>query len=80
MKAYTWQSGRIGKGIVVANDEKLGQVIFLGEAGRGRRYEKVALGRRNSAEVVDGRIIEAHPVKITLPAKDGKPEKVFYVL
>ena len=22
MKAYTWQSGRIGKGIVVANDEK----------------------------------------------------------
>lgn len=80
MKTFTWSAGTIKTGIAVRADERLGQVVFLGEEERGRRYEKVALGRRNPAEVVNGRVLDAHPVKITLPAKDGKPEKGFYVL
>lgn len=80
MKCFTWNGGEICQGLALTQDERLGQVLFLGENGRGRRYEKVALGRRNPAEVVNGRVLDAHPVKICLPAKDGKPEKAFYVL
>ncbi len=49
MKSYTWDGGKVVEGIILKNDEKLGQVIFLGEEGRGRRYEKISLGRRNPA-------------------------------
>lgn len=80
MKCYEWRGGRLTAGLQLTADERLGQVIFLGEAGRGRRYEKVAIGRRNPAVVVDGRVLEARLVKIILPAKDGKPEKGFFVL
>jgi hypothetical protein len=80
MKTYNWKAGNVNEGLALTSDERLGQVVFLGEGGRGRRYEKIALGRRNPAEVVDGKILEAHPVKITLKAKEGKPEKSFYVL
>jgi hypothetical protein len=80
MKCFTWQSGKISEGFALTSDERLGQVLFLGETGRGRRFEKVALGRRNPATTVDGRVLEAHVAKITLPAKDGKPETAFFVL
>lgn len=80
MRCFTFSCGKLQEGLALTNDERLGQVVFLGEDGRGRRFEKVALGRRNPADVVNGRVIEAQPVKITLPARDGKPEKVFYVL
>jgi len=80
MKTYTWNTGNISEGISLTNDEKLGQIIFLGESGRGRRYEKVSLGRRNPADEIDGRILETNPVKITLPARNGKSEKSFFVL
>lgn len=80
MRTFTWKGGRLVKGIKLVSDDRLGQVVFLGEAGRGRRWEKVALGRRNPADVVNGRVYKAHPVKITLPAKDKKPEKSFFVL
>ena len=79
MKSYTWDGGKVVEGIILKNDEKLGQVIFLGEQGP-RRYEKISLGRRNPAQVVNNKVVEAAPVRITLPAKDGKPEKVFFVL
>lgn len=79
MKAYTF-NGNLSKGLAVTNDEKFGQIVFLGEAGRGRRYEKVSLSRQNPAYVIDGRILEADPVKITLGAKAEESEKVFYVL
>lgn len=80
MKCYTWSGTKVEMGIAMISDPKLGQVIFLGEEGRGRRYEKVALGKRNPAEVVGGRVMNAVPQKIALPARDGKPEKTFYVL
>lgn len=80
MKTFTWVNGRVGEGLSLTDDERLGRVVCLGEAGRGRRYEKVALSRKVPAEVVNGCVREAHPVKITLPPRDEKPEKSFYVL
>ncbi len=80
MKVFQWLHGEIRAGVSLVKDERLGPVIFLGEEGRGRRYEKIALDRRNPAEIVDGVVLEANPKKITLPTRDGKPEKVFYVL
>lgn len=80
MRCFNWNGGKISEGLSLQADDRLGPVVFLGEAGRGRRYEKIALGRRNPAEVVDGRVLAAYPVKITLPARGGKPEKAFFVL
>ncbi len=80
MRCYTWSGGELREGLALTQDDRLGPVVFLGEAGRGRRYEKVALGRRAPAEVINGRVLDAHPAKITLPPRDGKPEKSFYVL
>lgn len=80
MRCFTFDGGKVSVGLNLTTDPKLGQVVFLGESGRGRHYEKVALCRRNPAEVVSGKVIEANPKKITLEAKEGKPEKSFYVL
>lgn len=77
---WTWENGRLELGLRFTLDERLGSVVFLGEEGRGRRYEKVALDRKNPPECINMYVREAHPVKITLPPKDGKPERVFYVL
>ncbi len=80
MKCFTWTANGLSAGLQVQADGKLGQIIFLGEEGRGRRYEKVSMSRRNPAEIVNGRVMDAGPVKITLPAKNGKPEISFFVL
>jgi hypothetical protein len=82
MKLFTWNDGEIRKGLALTSDERLGKVIFLGEAGRGRRYEKVGLDGFQPAEVINGCVLEAYPKKITLPAKPekGQKEKMFYVL
>ena len=80
MKSFTWTTSGLSSGLNVQDDSKLGQIVFLGEEGRGRRYEKVGISRRNPAEILDGRVMNANPVKITLPAKDSKPEKSFFVL
>jgi len=80
MKSYSWTVGGLSVGLKVQTDEKLGQIVFLGEEGRGRRYEKVSLSRRNPADIENGCVINADPIKITLSAKEGKPEKSFYVL
>ncbi len=82
MKLFTWNDGEIRQGLTLTQDERLGKVVFLGEAGRGRRFEKIGLDRFEPAEVVDGCVLEAYPKKITLSAKPekGLKEKVFYVL
>lgn len=80
MKCLTWTTSGLSAGLQVQTDEKLGRIVFLGEDGRGRRYEKVGLSRRNPADIENGRVMNANPVKIVLPAKDGKPEKSFCVL
>ena len=42
MRLYTANIRGISAGIRVQPDDKLGQVVFLGCEGRGRRYEVVA--------------------------------------
>lgn len=79
MKCYTFSGGRVSKGIAVREDSKLGLVVFLGEEGRGRRYEKVGLFRKNPAEVKDGRVYKAHPVKITINRGTDR-ERSFFTL
>lgn len=79
MKTYSWRSGSLSQGLSVADDEKLGKIIYLGEFGRGRRYEKVGLLRKDPAEIIDGKILEAHPVKITVNRGTDK-ERSFFVL
>lgn len=79
MKTYSF-NGSLEEGLVLTLDQKLGPVVFLGEAGRGRRYERVAIDRHNPAEIKNGRVFEAGLKKITLSAKDGKAELVFYTL
>lgn len=79
MKALTWHAGRLTPGIVTVSST-LGPVVFLGEEGRGRQYEKIGLDRKIPADIIDGRILEANPRKVSLPASSGKPAKTFYVL
>lgn len=80
MKCFTFHHRVLSPGIAVQSDNRMGIVVYLGEEGRGRRYQKVGLFHRSPAEVVDGRVFEAHPVKFTLPATEGKPERVFWTL
>jgi len=75
MRCYTWNGKEIQDGITLTTDPRLGQVVFLGEEGRGRRYEKVALGKRYPAEIKEGRVHEAHPTKITLPPETRSPKR-----
>lgn len=79
MKTYTFLEEELSKGIDIQADNKLGLVVFLGEEGRGRRYEKVGLFRKNPAEVINGKIMEAHPVPITIN-KDTNHERTFCTL
>lgn len=80
MKTYSFSHGSLSAGIALTADEKFGPVVYLGEAGRGRRYEKVALSRKNPPEVRDNKVFAAEPVKIVVPARDNKPEQIFWVL
>ncbi|MFA5886229.1 MAG: hypothetical protein WC863_00435 [Patescibacteria group bacterium] len=79
MRTYFWNRGSLIPGISVTKDDKLGFIVYLGEDGRGRRYEKVGLLRNNPAEIIDGKIFEAHPVRITV-GKGTDKERNFFVL
>ncbi len=79
MKTYTFAHGLLTEGLSVSTDEKFGPHIFLGESGRGRRWEKVSICRKNPADVMDGRVKNAHPVKITVN-KGTEKERAFFVL
>ena len=80
MKAYTFRSGKLFKGMALTSDVKLGQIVLLGESGRGRWCERVGLDRKCPPLVIDGVVTEAIAKKITLPAKDGRAEISFWVL
>jgi len=80
MKTYTFSGGSLGEGITLKQDDKFGLVVYLGEAGRGRRYEKVALSRKSAPEVRDSRVFDAEPVKIPVPAQGNKAAMEFWVL
>jgi hypothetical protein len=78
MKLYSFFRGVLQSGIEMIADQKFGPVIYLGEEGRGRRYEKISLARREPAVLKDGRIYEAHPLRITVGKAEN--EKSFFVL
>jgi len=78
MKCFTFAGGKIAAGLEVRKDDRLGDVVFLGETGRGRRYEKIGFFRKDPAEIVNSFVTEAHPVKITV--NRGADEKSFVVL
>ena len=87
MKCYTFSGGRVSDGIAVREDSKFGPVVFLGKEGRSRRItlREDSLWpsfRPNPAEVKDGRVYKAYPVKITINRGRGgtDKEKSFYVL
>lgn len=79
MKTYSFENGVLSPGLRMQADEKLGNILFLGEVGRGRRYEKVGLFRQAPAVVTEGRVCQAHPVKIVIN-RDTTNEKSFVVL
>ena len=58
MKCFTWCLGEVTHGIKVAHTD----IVVLGTEGM-RRCEKVRCFPENPAEIVDGTIMEAHPVK-----------------
>lgn len=79
MKAYSFNRGNLTEGIRVSKDDKFGTIVFLGESGRGRRYEKISLANRNPAQVLDSKIQDAVLKPIII--KKGTPqEKTSYVL
>ena len=80
MTVFTWTTEKIVPGIRIVEDAKLGKIVFLGEEGRNRRYEKISLDRHTPPEIAGERIMEATLCKIVLPAKAGKSEKTFFVL
>ncbi len=79
MKTYTFDFNCVKEGVSVEDDTNLGPVVRLGEMGRGRRMEKVGLFRKNPAEIIDGRVLEAHPVLITIK-KGTDQERTFCTL
>ena len=86
MKCYTFKKSWVfdnkdclKEGIAVEEDPIFGTIVYLGEEGRGRHYEKVGLYRKSPAEVKDRKIFNARPVKITVNRGTEK-EKSFYTL
>jgi hypothetical protein len=78
VKAMSFVRGKVCDGIELTLDNRLGPIIFLGEEGRGCRYEKVSLSRRHPACVVSGKVHDCHPEWITVG--QGQNERSFLVL
>lgn len=79
MDCFTFYEGKIIPGIALEVDRKLGPVVKLGEKGWGRRYAKIPFYRNNPAEIVGGKIRQAHPVKIDIK-ETSTGKKAFYAL
>lgn len=72
MKAFTFNCGEISEGLVVGSDPVLGPAVFLGEEGRGRHCEKIALYQSNPAEIIDNKIMETK-LGVAVKNQEGKP-------
>lgn len=80
MRCFTWSQGKITPGIQVMDDPDCGKIVYLGEAGTGRRYERVELSKRDPAVVEFGGVIfHAHPRNIARNPSRGEA-RPFYVL
>lgn len=91
MRCFTSTVSGLKEGIDLVRDERLGDVVFLGEEGRGRRYEKVALGRRNPPPVEECAdqwrihcrrvVLRCQPAVIRGKARrEGEEPPKFYIL
>jgi len=51
MKTFQYKDGKITEGLSITQDpnEKLGKILFLGSAGKGGRFQKLAMDSRNPA-------------------------------
>jgi len=65
MNCYTWSADAISEGIATS-EHRVGRGTVLGERGRGRWEEVVALSRRSPPPLVDGRVRSASIRSITL--------------
>lgn len=70
MRCWTYFHRAISAGIQINNDEKHGQIVFLGEMGKGKTFRKISLDRKKPAVVTDGMIYSAVPTEITVFEKD----------
>ncbi len=80
MKCYTVKGMELFNGLELSSDEKRGKYVLLGEEGRGRHYERVALHKSNPPLENEGKINDAHPVLITLAETPEKAKREFYIL
>lgn len=80
MKTFTWHLGRLTEGLELREVERFGPALVLGERGRGRWQEVIALDRKSPPVVTNGRVLDCEARTIALPARDGRPERKFVVL
>ena len=81
MKTWTFETGHLTEGLSLTPDlqGKLGNIVFLGQAARDTHHARVALARRNPAQVISGKVLNTEPQKITL--RSGQPNEFsFWVL
>jgi len=76
MKTFSFVGGRVVPGIETKNDARFGPIVFLGEEGRGRQFEKIGLDRHDPADVIEGRVLECVPKTIPIASpRPGGPDK-----
>lgn len=85
MYCYTTRKGVVNAGIVLFKDPVLGPALLLGEDGRGRHQEKIALNRQQPAGDYlkdDGsRIVyTAQPWPIYVKTRGSEVERTIYTL
>ena len=71
MNCFTFHAGKITPGIGVITDDSYGQVVFLGERGKGKKFKMVSLDHSNPSEVIDGVITKAFPKRINTKTAEG---------
>lgn len=81
MRCYTYVHGECTKGIQTVQNDKYGRIVFLGERGRGSRFQAISLDNRRPANLYENELHRAFPREITIKDKEtGKPKSQFVVL
>lgn len=56
MKCFSYHDGEVTTGFQVSQDDKLGNIVFLGQDGKGGRFEKIAVDSSNPVQIKNGLI------------------------
>ena len=72
MRTYTFFHGNVTEGLQVSKDDQFGDIVFLGEIGRGGRCKKISLDRHNPARIQDGFVKYATPKCVEIQDKKFK--------